>query len=139
MKTEEFIKEIKRMNLIAVDQPYCIEVERKYIFGKVAQVQKYGVGSLWFNTNDLELVKLCIEYAETPIAEREKVKKYTLILPDPEYVGILRIALQRMLDGAIVLVLTHEREVKGTKYFHLTEAEIKRNHEYLWQFAKEVE
>lgn len=131
MKTSEFIKKVE-------DMGYRAEITGNTMFIK----GKYGVflGFSYFqfenhfqiDTADLKLAKLCIEYAETPLADREEEKKYTVVLPDPRNDSTHRYMLVKRYDG-IRIGWCHVSHLQG-----LTESEIKRNHEYLWQFAKEV-
>lgn len=138
MKTSEFIRRLgSRYRAVSVDYGHLIKIVDSFC-DEMAIISCLKSSDISLFTEDIGLAKLCIEYAETPIEEREDEKKYTVVLPDPEYIGTLRIALCRMFDKHVVLTLTHEAAVIDNENMHLTEAEIKRNHEYLWQFAKEI-
>jgi hypothetical protein len=77
-------------------------------------------------------MKLCIEYAETPLLEREKEKKYTVVVPDPRNnKDFMYMLIKR--DDSIEIGWCHKSHLTG-----LTESEIKRNHGYLWEFREEV-
>ena len=83
------------------------------------------------------MIKLCLEYAETPVSEREDEKKYRVRIPDsPERTPVY--ALCKLVNGCVVINQTNESNFQEHDRFHLTESEIKRSHEYLWQFAREV-
>lgn len=69
----------------------------------------------------------------------EKEKLYRVILPDAEsdassnFLGLVRTGDNRIVISKIkVSTILHSDNVR------FTEQEIKRNHEYLWQFAEEV-
>lgn len=68
--------------------------------------------------------------------EVEKEKLYTVEIPNPNL--NIHIILQKTKEG-IVLVPVGNVRWKGWKSAKLTEAEIKKDFEWLWQFAKEVE
>ena len=68
----------------------------------------------------------------------EKEKLYTVEIPDPH--GIYKIRyLYRDSDGNILIGGNDYRDVFLNVKTHLTEAEIKQDFEWAWQFAKEVE
>ncbi len=133
MKTKQFIKEVKDMGF---------EVREHYLYSSIKIFKREEqIAVVWMKANRLMLttaygipfIKLCLEYAETPIEEREEEKKYIVILPDPRNDGDYRYALCKRHDG---IGIGHVHRSGCSK---ITESEIKRNHEYLWQFAKEVE
>ena len=135
MKTKQFIKEVKHMGFEA----------REYHLFPVIEIFKSEeqIAAVWMNENrliltttcDIPFIKLCLEYAETPIKDREEEKEDIVILPDPRNVGEYRYALCKRLDSIGMGI----GRVHRSRYSKLTESEIKRNHEYLWQFEKEVE
>lgn len=131
MKTSEFKKRLEELSYkVTLKRGMFLDISTHH--GKhcaeICIVSKFFA----LNTVSLELAKLCIEYAETPISEREEEKKYFVILPDPRNDGTRCQALYKGLYG-IFIGYVYRRDLQG-----FTEAEIKRNHEYLWQFAKEV-
>ena len=139
MKTSEFKKTVKELGFRVVEgNPDGISVRTIHSELIKAIVSKVLEDTLMLNTTSIKLMKLCIEYAETPIEEREEEKKYTVVLPDPEFTGSARMILSRAYGEKIILLVSHEERVGCLESQRLTESEIKRNHEYLWQFAKEV-
>ena len=134
MKTSEFKERVKELGFKVVDEtPNGISVRTIHSELIKAIVSRVLKDTLMLNTASIELMKLCIEYAETPISEREEEKKYIVILPDPKNDGTHCQALYKGLHG-ICIGYVYRYDLQG-----FTEAEIKRNHEYLWQFAKEVQ
>lgn len=134
MKTSEFVKRVRNLGFDVVEETrngltYC-NVYGGFLMAAVSTVEQ---GEIWLGTTSMDLIKLCIEYAETSLSEREEEKKYYVILPDPRNDGTRCQALYKGLYG-IFIGYVYRRDLQG-----FTEAEIKRNHEYLWQFAKEVE
>ena len=130
MKTSEFIKRVEGLGYKTYAREFWIDVIDRFGLKGTVFTKNF---ELSLSTNDIDLIKLCIAYAETPIEEREDEKKYIVILPDPRNDGEYRYALCKRHDGIGI------GQVHRSGYSPLTEAEIKRNHEYLWQFAKEVQ
>jgi len=146
MKTEEFIERVEEigcesLNYEVVQSSIYLAVVVKDFYETVAvDISKIRVNTISFKTGDYDLIKLCLEYAETPIEEREEPKLYTVVLPDSLKRGRRVYALGKLVE--------HEDEVIIQKInlstlenprCRLTEEEIKCNHGYLYQFAKEVE
>ena len=69
--------------------------------------------------------------------EVEKEKLYTVELPNNG--GYYHIVLVRNAIGEIKLINTENVIWKESDYAQLTEAEIKQDFDWAWQFAKEVE
>ena len=138
MKTSEFKKKIAEEGYRTSDNKRTISVFTKN-GADVAVIDCYLPEYFYMNTSNIQIAKLVIEYAETPIEEREEEKKYIVVLPDPEDGSNLKIVLARTQDKRIALNVAMIKRTREWIRFHLTEAEIKRNHEYLWQFAKEVQ
>lgn len=131
MKTNELIKKIEALGYRTCKNAKWLDVLGFNYHIPEAQINTAN-DALRINTTNKALVKLCIEYAETPLAEREDEKKYTVVLPDPRNSKDFMHMLTKRGDS-IEMGWCHKSHLEG-----LTEAEIKRNHEYLWQFAKEV-
>lgn len=131
MKTSEFIKRVEGLGYRTCKNAAWLDIIAFNHHIPEVQVNT-AIDAIRVNTTNKELMKLCIEYAETPISEREEEKKYYVILPDPRNDGTRCQALYKGLYG-IFIGYVYRRDLQG-----FTEAEIKRNHEYLWQFAKEV-
>lgn len=138
MKTSEFIRRLgPRYRAVSANYGQQLKVVDCF-YDEVAVISCLKQSSVFLSTNDISLIKLCIEYAETPIEEREDEKKYTVVLPDPESEGS-SFALARTANETIVINVAKKSNIETLKRYRLTESEIKRNHEYLWQFAKEVQ
>ena len=138
MKTSEFKKKITEEDYRTSDNTRTISVFTKN-GADVAVIDCYLPEYFYMNTSNIQIAKLCIEYAETPIEEREEEKKYRVELPDAERWDNTVVALKKNMDEKIAIWSVYHPAFEGQVSFHLTEAEIKRNHEYLWQFAKEVQ
>lgn len=65
----------------------------------------------------------------------EKEKLYTVEIPNPN--DFVHTILHRTEKGIIISYSTNEN-YKNIKQNQLTEAEIKKDFEWAWQFAKEV-
>lgn len=131
MKTSEFISKVESLQYDVSTVEGFIYI--KTYFGTTC-ARAYTKGRhVIFDTDNMNLAELVIEYAETPIEEREDEKKYIVILPDPRNDGAHCQALYKGVYG-ICIGYGYRHDLQG-----FTEAEIKRNHEYLWQFAKEVQ
>lgn len=68
--------------------------------------------------------------------EVEKEKLYTVEIPNPN--DFVHTILHRTEKGIIISYSTDEN-YKNIKQNQLTEAEIKKDFDWAWQFAKEVE
>lgn len=138
MKTSEFKKKLNTLGFYLVDFLYHVEVHGKDIrLTPHATISKEFPNNIVVNTPQIDIAKLCIEYAETPLSEREEEKKYRVRIPDsPERTPVY--ALCKLVNGCVVINQTNENNFQEHDRYRLTESEIKRNHEYLWQFAKEV-
>ena len=69
--------------------------------------------------------------------EIEKEKLYTVELPNPNAGG--HVVLCKTGDGRVSITFVNAGRWRGVKNVQLTEAEIKQDFEWAWQFAKEVE
>ena len=137
MKTSEFKKKITEEGYRTSDNTRTISVFTKN-GADVAVIDCYLPEYFYMNTSNIQIAKLCIEYAETPLLEREEEKRYRVRIPDsPERTPVY--ALCKLVNGCVVINQTNESNFQEHDRYRLTEAEIKRNHEYLWQFAKEVQ
>ena len=132
MKTSEFKKKISEEGYRTSDNERTISVFTKN-GADVAVIDCYLPEYFYMNTSNIQIAKLVIEYAGTPIEEREEEKKYRVVLPDPKNGYDVKYMLTKQ-NGEVTILRAHRCHLTP-----LTEAEIKRNHEYLWQFAKEVE
>ena len=73
--------------------------------------------------------------------EIEKEKLYTVEIPNPNNIGAERTVLMKNGFNQIVMlrVYDHSDNWRTAKGYQLTEAEIKKDFEWAWQWAKEVE
>lgn len=69
--------------------------------------------------------------------EVEKEKLYTVEFPNPNSDNHL--VLRKNLDGKVCVSLLHSEYWRGNESTQLTEAEIKEDFDWAWQFAEEVE
>lgn len=67
----------------------------------------------------------------------EKEKLYTVELPNPNAGG--HVVLCKTSDGIVSIFFTGMARWRGGKNFQLTEAEIKKDFSWAWEFAEEVE
>ncbi|WJQ86116.1 DUF1642 domain-containing protein [Streptococcus parasuis] len=100
----------------------------------------------WLHGNDNEtnrqrelalatLVTLGIDAVEV-----EKEKLYTVEIPNPALDNLEFVIVLKRIRGRVCLVNTYDymgRELSDE--YKLTEAEIKKDFDFLWRFAKEVE
>ena len=136
MKTSEFIKRVEGLGYRTCENAAWLDVIAFNRYIPEVQVNT-AIDAIRVNTTNKKLIKLCIAYAETPLSEREDEKKYRVRIPDsPERTPVY--ALCKLVNGCVVINQTNESNFQEHDRYRLTEAEIKRNHEYLWQFAKEV-
>ena len=68
----------------------------------------------------------------------EKEKLYTVEIPNPNSAGGKLVLFKQQRSGRLILDMLNPN-INTPKYLHLTEAEIKQDFEWAWQWAKEVE
>ena len=78
MKTKEFIKRVKELGYNCFTNGSYIFINKGYPWIATIALHRMYYMELW--TNDNKLGELCMEYARTPIDEREEEKKYYLKL-----------------------------------------------------------
>lgn len=130
MKTSEFIKRVEGLGYQTYACEFWITVTDRFGLKGTVFTKDFKIA---LSTTDFGLIKICVEYTETPIEEREEEKKYRVVLPDPKNGYDVKYMLTKQ-NGEVTILRAHRCHLTP-----LTEAEIKRNHEYLWQFAKEVQ
>ena len=133
MKTSEFKKKLFDMAdfYIGESKEWTIVNFNSAVVAQIKRSNRPEV--VFYSLPTRAIVDICLDYAKTPLLEREDEKKYIVILPDPRNDGTHCQALFKGLYG-ICIGYVYRHDLQG-----FTEAEIKRNHEYLWQFAKEVQ
>ena len=67
----------------------------------------------------------------------EEEKLYTVELPNPNSAGGKLVLSKQQSTGRLILKMLNS-DINKPKYLHLTEAEIKKDFDWLWQFAKEL-
>lgn len=70
--------------------------------------------------------------------EVEKEKLYTVEIPNPNSIGGKLVLFKQQSTGRLILDMLNPN-INKPKYIHLTEPEIKKDFEWAWQFAKDVE
>ena len=86
MKTKEFIKRVEELGYLLSSSYYCWEIRNKknYLIAVVSKDVLYKISTdsaYWDGISDEDknkLLGLLIEYAKTPIKDREEEKKYYL-------------------------------------------------------------
>lgn len=81
MKTSEFIKRVEELGYSVINSKYTIYVNKDEILlaiiekGRQYKLETYNLTA---EQNAEELFDLCVEYAKTPIEEREEEEKFYL-------------------------------------------------------------
>ena len=122
---------------------YC-KFNRLTLLGAFDPVSELGVGLVTSLTEELRKGKDWAQRNQETFArawldgyEIEQEKLYTVEIPDPH--GLYKIRyLFRNSVGNIRIGGTDYRDIFSTTETHLTEAEIKQDFEWAWQWAKEV-
>ena len=70
--------------------------------------------------------------------EVQKEKLYTVEIPNPNSAGGKLVLSKQQSTGRLILEMLNS-DINKPKYLHLTESEIKKDFEWAWQFAEEVE
>ena len=68
----------------------------------------------------------------------EQEKLYTVRIPNPHSAGGKLVLFKQQSTGQLILDMLNPN-INKPKYLHITESEIKRDFEWAWQWAKEVE
>lgn len=89
----------------------------------------------WYNNLDNEPIQTLVNMHQFGY-EVEKEKLYTVELPDPNGGG--HVVLCKNGDGTVSIAFSSVARWRGSKNVQLTESEIKKDFEWAWQFAKEV-
>nr|DAH03987.1 MAG TPA: hypothetical protein [Caudoviricetes sp.] len=76
MKTSEFIKIVEELGYNCFTNESCILINKGYPWIATIALHRMYYMELW--TNDNKLGELCMEYARTPIEEREEEEKFYL-------------------------------------------------------------
>lgn len=90
----------------------------------------------WFADNTNEPIETLVMMHKFGY-EVEKEKLYTVELPNPNAGG--HVVLCKTSDGIVSIAFTGMARWQGCKNFQLTEAEIKKDFEWAFRWAKEVE
>lgn len=90
----------------------------------------------WFGPDDNKAIETLVKMKLYGY-EVEKEKLYTVELPDPNGGG--HVILCKNGDGTVSIAFSSVARWRGSKNVQLTESEIKKDFEWAWQFAKEVE
>lgn len=91
----------------------------------------------WFKYDDNKPIETLVKMKLYGY-EVEKEKLYTVELPNPNRADV-SLALGLYNDGKVAIFAVFIDSWKYEKRYKLTEAEIKEDFEWAWQFAKEVE
>ena len=87
---------------------------------------------------DVEEFKLLLITAVINGYEVEQEKLYTVEIPNPNSAGGKLVLFKQQSTGKLILDMLNPN-INEPKYLHLTEAGIKQDFEWAWQWAKEVE
>lgn len=91
----------------------------------------------WFDSADNKPIETLVMMHKFGY-EVKKEKLYTVELPNPNRADV-SLVLGLYNDGKVAIFAAFTDSWKYEKQYKLTEAEIKQDFEWAWQFAKEVE
>ena len=100
--------------------------------------EKYKLSYRDDNDEDSEQTKNRLVNALIYGYEIEKEKLYTVEIPNPNSIGGKLVLFKQQSTGRLILDMLNPN-INKPKYIHLTEPEIKKDFEWAWQFAKDVE
>ena len=130
-----------------IDEPQKVVVP-KHIADKIEyykDIEEYGLlhamddcyqrkdSAEWLENNQETFARAWLDGYEI-----EQEKLYTVKIPDPHGIYKIRYLLRDRM-GNIRIGSTDKRDIFLNAETHLTEAEIKEDFEWAWQWAKEVE
>ena len=87
----------------------------------------------WITSNQETFVKAWLYGYEV-----QKEKLYTVEVPNPNSAGGKLVLSKQQSTGKLILEMLNS-DINKPKYLHLTEAEIKKDFAFLWQFAEVIE
>ncbi len=87
----------------------------------------------WITSNQETFVKAWLYGYEV-----QKEKLYTVEIPNPNSAGGKLVLSKQQSTGKLILEMLNS-DINKPKYLHLTEAEIKKDFAFLWQFAEVIE
>lgn len=124
------------------------EARADFVFRAINDLFRFGEGlnpwdftiyeefSKWTTENAYEFITaILFDYTI------EKEKLYTVEIPNPNKIGNERNVLMKNGFNQIVIIRVYDYDDnwRNNKAYQLTETEIKKDFEWAWQFAKEVE
>ena len=116
------------------------------LLGALDPVSELGVGLVTSLTEELRKGKDWAQRNQETFArawldgfEVEQEKLYTVEIPNPNIIGNEHTVLMKNIFKQIVIRRTYGDDWKTGISYRLTEAEIKQEFEWAWQWAKEVE
>lgn len=92
--------------------------------------------AVWFKLNDNKPIQTLINMHQFGY-EVKKEKLYTVELPNPNRADV-SLVLGLYNDGKVAVFAVYTDNWKYEERYKLTEAEIKKDFDWAWQFAKEV-
>ena len=87
----------------------------------------------WILDNQYDFIKAWHDGYEV-----EQEPLYTVEIPNPNSAGGKLVLFKQQSSGRLILDMLNPN-INKPKYLHLTESEIKKDFDFLWQWAKEVE
>ncbi|HEL1613760.1 TPA: DUF1642 domain-containing protein [Streptococcus suis] len=115
---------------------YCKDTEGYGLFHAMDYCYQYRDSAEWLEDNQETFARAWLDGFEI-----EQEKLYTVEIPNPNATHNDVYILGRTLSGDIsIWRINRDSDIKNyDSDFQLTEAEIKQDFEWAWQFAKEVE
>ena len=121
------------------------EAKADFVFRAINDLFRFGEGlspldftidekfSEWTTKNAYKfIIAILFDYTV------EKEKRYTVEIPNPNSAGGKLVLFKQQSTGRLILDMLNPN-INKPKYLHLTEAEIKQDFEWAWQWAKPVE
>ena len=123
---------------------YC-KFNRLTLLGAFDPVSELGVGLVTSLTEELRKGKDWAQRNQETFArawldgyEIEQEKLYTVEIPNPNSAGGKNVLFKQQSSGRLILDVLNPN-INKPKYLHITESEIKKDFEWAWQWANEVE
>lgn len=89
----------------------------------------------WLTHNERDFYEAWLAYPNISV---EKEKLYTVEIPNPNGIDDTRHVLIKNKDGSVRLAFIPFKNFEEMDEFRLTEAEIRKDFDWAWQWAKEV-
>lgn len=128
MKTKEFIEKVEELGFaVSTVENYYVILNKILVCAEICRTSnRVNLFHECLEKNDL--LKICVEYAQTPLTEREEEKKYYLRMKDTFYASAYRYLNFDIYERAYVLHNNFEHKYYKMKFTQKEIDDIKKQY-----------